>query len=273
MKNSILLVFLFLIMACNERPSNSTIETAQQSEKAGIAFDDRATTRKASSKVELDKGSKIIKTGNLTFEVSDLSQSKVEVDTLINRYGSYYENEQYNAYGNRISYFLTIRIPSEDFDQVLMELEEGVGRLTSKNINTRDVSEEYVDLTIRLKNNLAYLEQYRDILRKANSVQEILEVKEKIRGIEEEIESRKGRLEYLDNQVEYSTLTIEMSELIRHDVSSRPAFGIRVANAFRGGVDLFLRAIVLLVNLWPFLVLFGVLFFFRKKIAILLRRK
>jgi len=42
--------------------------------------------------------------------------------------------------------------------------------LNAKNISLTDVTEEYVDLNIRLENNLAYLNQYKEILKKAKTI-------------------------------------------------------------------------------------------------------
>ncbi|MBK8505364.1 MAG: hypothetical protein IPL46_26080 [Saprospiraceae bacterium] len=52
---------------------------------------------------ELDKNSKIIRSGGMNFEVSDLNLSKETVDGLITKYKAYYENEQYTSYGDRVS--------------------------------------------------------------------------------------------------------------------------------------------------------------------------
>lgn len=214
----------------------------------------------------IDKGSKIIKKGNMKFEVIELDVAKYKIDTVLKDCDGYYENERYSSYGDRISYSLQLRIPTAKFDSLIYVIEQGVGELTSKNISADDVTEEYTDLNIRLANNLAYLDQYKTILKKAKSVKEILEVQEKIRRIEEEIESKKGRLKYLDDKVKFSTLNLEISELIVNEISNTPTFARRIINAFNNGVYGFLSLIVGLVNLWPLLILAIVLFISRKSI-------
>ncbi|MBK8505363.1 MAG: DUF4349 domain-containing protein [Saprospiraceae bacterium] len=166
-----------------------------------------------------------------------------------------------------------IRVPSESFDPLLGDLEIGVGKLISKNVSSQDVTEEYVDLNIRLDNNLAYLSQYKEILKKAKSIEEILEVQEKVRRIEEEIESKKGRIQFLDDKVNYSTLNLEISELVSSGLSNQPSFVRRMTNAFQNGIDGFLGFILVLVNLWPFLILGLLLVIFRKNIVNLVKRK
>jgi len=233
----------------------------------------RTAEPEAPSEINLETGSKIIKNGRLDFEVSNLEKSKVSVDKLVANYKGYFENESFNAYGNRHSYSLYIRVPNEKFDSLITDLEKGIGKLTAKTISADDVTEEYVDLNIRLENNLAYLNQYKEILRKAKTVKDIIEVQEKIRRIEEEIESKKGRIQFLDDRVKYSALHVQLSELTDRDFSNRPSFGRRISNAFKNGVDVFLSFLVGLVNLWPFLILAIILFLFRKGIINLFRRK
>lgn len=216
------------------------------------------------SEYSLDQGSKIIKHGAMKFEVDKLQDAKRKVDMILSECGGYFENEQFHSYGNRISYALMLRIPHSKFDSLTKALENDIGRLTSKNISAKDVTEEYVDLKVRLDNNLAYLDQYKSILQKAKSVKEIMEVQEKIRRIEEEIESKKGRIIYLDDRVKFSTLHLEINELIIHEISNTPNFGRRVLNAFNNGCYAFLSFIVALVNLWPFLLLCVLIFVGRK---------
>jgi hypothetical protein len=238
-----------------------------------IEIEPPQTASPPSPELDLEKGSKIIKSGSIQFEVDKLELAKSKVDSILKRCNGYYENEQYNSYGNRISYSLQLRIPNGKFDSLITVIENGVGELKSKNINAKDVTDEYVDINIRLENNLAYLNQYKEILGKAKSVKEILEVQEKIRRIEAEINSKKGRLKYLNDKVKYSTLNLQLTELIIQESSSRSSFGRRIANAFNNGVQTFLSFVVGLVNFWPFLILLALLFFGRKPILNLIRRK
>ncbi len=278
----IFLIFtVFLFITCsNEQSGQIENKVKQYIPGDAVAFEDgieieppRTAEPSPPPEFDLEKGSKIIKIGGMTFEVPDLNRSKRKIDSLISEYKSYYENEQYNSYGDRISYSLLIRIPSERFDSLVNEFENGVGRLLTKNLNSRDVTEEYIDLKIRLDNNLLYLSQYREILKRAGSIKDILEVQEKIRRIEEEIESKKGRIQFFDDKVNYSTLNLEISELISPGLLIQPSFVRKMTNAFQNGIDGFLGFILVLVNLWPFLILGFLLVTFRKRLINLVRGK
>lgn len=280
MEKIFLILIVLSLVNCSNEPGQSESMGKQYMPRDVVAYEDgieieppRTAEPGPPPEFNLDRNSKIIKSGRMNFEVSDLNLSKGIVDGLITKYKAYYENEQYTSYGDRVSYSLIIRVPSGSFDPLLGDLENGVGKLISKNISSKDVTEEYVDLNIRLDNNMAYLSQYKEILKKAKSVEEILEVQEKVRRIEEEIESKKGRIQFLDDKVNYSTLHLEISELVSPGILNRPSFVRRMTNAFQNGIDGFLDFILVLVNLWPFLVFGLLLVTFRKNIVNLVKRK
>lgn len=214
-----------------------------------------------------DKPVKLIKRGNMTLEVEDIATAKRQVDQLLARHNGYYENEQLDHADGRSTAALDIRIPTARFDSLLMQLDAGIGTLLNRQISAQDVGEEYVDIQMRLENNLAYLAQYNQILKQAKTIKEILEVQEIIRQIEEEIESRKGRLQYLDNQVGYATLSVTLVEPSSGTLNSHPGWGSRLVQAFRSGFEGFLQAVVGVVYLWPFwlLLALGWVFWRRRK--------
>ena len=207
----------------------------------------------------------IIKTGYLNFEVDSIKKAKLKVDQILDSVNGYYENEQFHSYGQRNKYQLKIRIPNDRFDTFIDLLEADTGNLLSKNISAKDVTEEFVDINIRLESNLAYLNQYKEILKKAKTIEEILEVQERIRYISTEIDSKKGRLKYLADQVKYSTLSVELTQKVVYKKPSNPFFS-RIANAFENGFNGFLNFLVLIVNLWPFIILGLLIWFSRKRI-------
>ena len=210
---------------------------------------------------DLDKGSKIMKDGNLSFEVNKLENTKNYIDTILKKYNGYYEQEQYYAYGDRNTYALILRVPNDKFDKLIDDIESDVGQLKQKNIMAKNISEEYVDLNIRLENSTAYLNQYRELLKQVYTTSEILEMQENIRRIESDIESKKGRIRYLDNRVQYSKVSIELSELVVTKIaSSTPAFGRRLINAASNGAQILSSIILGMISIWPIVLILGIIF-------------
>ena len=263
MKYGIILCSLSLVLlSCandngqSVRDMGRTVSSSQQLELAEeIDMVPPQTSEPVAPPFYLDKGSKIIRKGNIHYEVDNLTDSKNKVDNFVTQLRAYYEDEVYKQYEGYMNYNLRIRVQGDKFDSLLALLEEGVGELKVKNISAKDVTEEYVDLKIRLGNKLAVLAQYKVILQKAISIEEILEVNEKIRRLEEEIESKKGRIRFLDDRVSYSELNLRLSQKYEIVLASAPGFGSRVGEAFMSGFNGFLSFVVGLVYVWPFILL------------------
>jgi len=151
---------------------------------------------------------------------------------------------------------------------------EGIAGIASfvaeKTMQTEDVTEEYIDIETRLKNKREVENRYRQLLSQAKTIKEILEVEENLRVIREEIESRQGRLNYLQNQVAHSTLTIDYYEVIERasDIPGQ-SFLSKLKESLEDGWQGFVLFLLFLMRLWPFLILLtgGIVLFRRLRKA------
>ena len=182
----------------------------------------------------------------------NLYKSKKVIDKLTKKYQGYYSTEKLSKTDEALTYDLEIRIPSSNFEALVNHIENGKDEITEKNINTRDVSEEYYDLETRLENKKAYLKRYKELLNKANSIADIIAIEENIRTIQEEIESSLGRLNYLKDQIGYSTLNIYLSTEIHHSSSGKsPGFFTKIGSSLGKGIDLIMNFIFWIISIWP----------------------
>ena len=74
---------------------------------------------------------------------------------------------------------ITMRVPAPKFEGVLEEIRK-LGQVLSRNVGAQDVTDEYVDLQLRLKNAEATRERLIAILQKAQTVKETLEVEREL---------------------------------------------------------------------------------------------
>lgn len=210
---------------------------------------------------------KIIKDGRIGIEVQNLEQTKIKVDSLVSKHGGYYANERLNNSDWEISYNLKIRIPSRNFEKLITDIETGGGTIKYKGIDARDVTDQFIDLETRLANKRNYLKKYNDLLKQAKSVKDILEIEEKIRGIEEEIESTTGRLKYLSDLVDYSTLDLEISKPkdYKYQPEKRDKFTKRLKHSLSKGWFGFVDFIVFMIKIWPFWIIVALIVYSWKK--------
>lgn len=146
---------------------------------------------------------KLIRTANLRVQVKSFEGLDLSLTDVVNKFGGYISNSSSSEYDN--SY--TVRIPQEKFDEFLSLIGD-FGKVLSKNINARDVTEEYYDTQARLETKKILREKYEEYLKKAKDVKELLEVEKQLNDVQYEIDSAEGRLKYLDNKVNYSTISI-----------------------------------------------------------------
>jgi len=210
---------------------------------------------------------KIIKDGRLGLRVTELENTKFRIDSLIKMHGGYYANESLNNSDRESSFNLKIRIPSANFEKFISDIETGDGEILYKEIDARDVTDQFIDLETRLENKRNYLIRYNDLLKKANSVKEILEIEEKIRGLEEEIESTIGRLKYLSDLVDYSTLdlTILKQKDFKYNPTKRDKFSERLKQSLSKGWYGFVEFLLFTIKIWPIWIIVTMIFYFWKK--------
>jgi len=203
-----LIIITFLVISCAPK---ATYEADGITSMSSADKKEAAQSLQTPNQTDITK-KKIIKDGRLGIKVNNLKESKTNVDTIVKNLGGYYDKESLSNNDYSTDYDLKIRVPSNRLEILIDRIEKGEGEVAYKEIDARDVTEEFIDLETRLTNKQKYLLQYQVLLKSAKSIKEILDIQEKIRGLEEEIESTTGRLKYLNDLVNYSTLELNISQ-------------------------------------------------------------
>ena len=216
---------------------------------------------------------KIIKDGRMGLKVSDLGKTKSKIDVLVKSQGGYYDSESLTNSDYESSYTLKVRIPGSNFEKFIAGIESEDGEVLYKTIDARDVTDQFIDLETRLNTKKNYLARYNELLKKAQAVKDILEIEEKVRGLEEEIDSTIGRLKYLSDQVDYSTLdlTITKEKEFKHNPTYRDPFMEKLKQSVSKGWYGFVDFILFLFNIWPFLIVTSILIYLWKRFKLKLR--
>jgi hypothetical protein len=217
---------------------------------------------------------KMIKTAEISFQVSKYEAARKKILDIIKTHKAYISSEDQSTNDYRLSNTVIIRVDAAGFDALVEDLMKESVFVDYKKVNATDVSEEYVDIQARLKSKRAAEQQYEEILKKAGSIRDVLEVQQYLRTIREEIESLEGRMRFINDRVAYSTITLTFYEK-SDKVSIQPgrSFGSRLAEALGWGWQGLMTFVVAVVYLWPFwlvtavvlLVLFRVLKRSRRK--------
>jgi hypothetical protein len=276
MKTIIYSLAILSLLACGKNEATQTnvslMEVLPEDEVATKAFSPDSPPKMQMPNSEakpIDKTinlKKIIKSGDMTIEVADIKTAQEKIQNFVKNNKAYIQNERFSNAETQTTLSMEIRIPNQNFDNLINSFSDEIGSISEKNIRVQDVTEEYTDVSIRLKNKLAYLEKYRDLLKRSASTKDLLEIQEKIRGLEEEIESSEGRLRYIDDQVNYSTLNLTLTkEKPRNTITSKIGFGSRLVDSIANGWNIFVNFSLEIVSLWPFLFIIPIIILFWKK--------
>ncbi|WP_300687005.1 DUF4349 domain-containing protein [Chryseobacterium sp.] len=196
---------------------------------------------------------KIIKNGDMKIQVGDIKKTQNQVNEIIRKNNAYIQKEEFQNTDMDDNLTLIIRVPHKNFDELISSFSNGVGSVLSKNISSSDVTEEYTDVAIKLANKKIYLEKYRDMLKSAATTKDMLEIQENIRELEDEIDVAEGRLRFIDDRVNYSTLNLNLyKEKVRSSATSKIGFGSRFIDSLTEGWNSFVSFLLGLVSLWPF---------------------
>jgi len=156
----------------------------------------------------------IVRNGDISLVVEDVDNARDEIEQLAAGLGGWVVNS--NIYGEEeeMRGWISIRIPSDKFDQALGELRTLAVRVTSESTSTQDITEEYVDLQSRLKNAEATEGQYLALLEQAEEVDDILSIYEALSRIRYEIEQIKGRMQYLEQTSAMSLISVSLTPAV-----------------------------------------------------------
>ncbi|MFA4851799.1 MAG: DUF4349 domain-containing protein [Bacteroidales bacterium] len=240
------------------------VRTAEQEKNLSNQSDQTAkeTEIKAVNKqVEQKIPSKIIKTADISMQVKDYKESRKAILAIVQKSGAYIAAENQANRNYNIANDMTIRIKPEGFDDLLDKIIEQSVYVDSKKITAQDVTADYMDTEARLKSKRDVEVRYSEILKKANTIKDILEVEEKLRQIREEIESCEGKLKYLTDQVSYSTINLHFYEKLDFQPAPGSGFFHAIGKAFKAGWKGLQMFMIGIIYLWPLWIIAAIIFY------------
>lgn len=201
---------------------------------------------------------KIIKNADIMIQVDNYSEAAEAIEQKVMLAGGYISSENMNNYGEQenISGYIQVRLPADKFDAFIAGLEE-LGTIKSRNIYTQDVTEEYVDVESQLKAMRTKEERLLSILEESGSLSDILEVEKELANTRSQLESLEGRLRYLDNRTDYSSIGINIQQVTASSQQIKnPGFGEIISKAKEAFIKAVNNILILLSNI---LIFFGAL--------------
>jgi hypothetical protein len=202
---------------------------------------------------------KITYKATLWLTVEDFDATEKGIGALVKESGGYIAHfREDRSYGNLRGGEWVLRVPVERFDTVL----DGASRLgvpQNREVTAEDITEEYVDLSARLKSKQGIEARLLELVKtKAGEVKDIVAVETELGRVREEIERIEGRLRFLADRVALTTITIHAHEQRGYRPEQATLAG-KIATTFWASIDgmrmLAEAALLAAVAIGPWLVL------------------
>ena len=148
----------------------------------------------------------IIKTGEITVEVDNVAETTGAVRALALELDGYISSSFQGEFEESAT--LTMRIPADRFDEAIAAVHELGGDVKSEATREEDVTAAVIDIEARLTNLRAAEVEYRELMDRAERIEDILAIQNQLFQVRGEIEAMQAQLEYYTDQADMATLTV-----------------------------------------------------------------
>ncbi len=230
----------------------------------------------------------IIKNGDVRLQVEDTDVAIDRATQAIGDLGGYMISSRvwYQDYFDGIETknykyaTITIGIPVDQFERILTRLRALSVKVLDETASGEDVTNQFVDLQSQVTNLEATRDRIKSFLEQAQTVDEALRINQELSNVENQIESLKGQMNYLQDRSAFSTITVNFEPVLpelKYQPTPTPMTwnpGETLGNsaetlkaAYRGIIDLLIWFFVVLVPIFapPILILWAILKFFTRK--------
>jgi hypothetical protein len=204
---------------------------------------------------------KIIRNADLQLETDAPEQAQQKITAIAESTGGFVVESQQSSSdarsGARDTVTMTVRVPAEKFGETLDEIRKTASRTIVETVKSDDVTEEFIDIEAQMKAKKSLEAQFLEIMKRANTVEDALDVQRQLAEVRGEIEKIEGRKRFLENQSALSTIKIRLQTPTALTAKSE-GFGYRLKESFGKGFDAALNFILMLVSIviaiLPFLI-------------------
>ena len=199
---------------------------------------------------------KIIYNADLSLESTDFDAARTALTDAVEANGGYISYSDLSGSAedqDRYSHY-TVRIPADSYRDFL-EAVSGAANVLSVSESAEDITSEYIDVEARiasLENQRSRLNELADT---AETTADLLEIESQLSDVQYQLESYTRQRSWMDDQVQYSTVDIRLSEVKTLTPETPVGFAEEAGRAFLDGWEafsLFIKGLVLgLIYAWP----------------------
>lgn len=227
----------------------------------------------------LPAGRKLIRNISMNVETNEFETLLSNLQSKITQLGGYVEQSDMSGsrqdrMGSPSPRFanMTVRVPVNQIDSFI-DTVETKGNVTNKSESTQDVTLQYSDLESRKKSLEIEQEKLWEFLEKAESIDTVITLQQRLSEIRYQLESMESQLKLYDNQVDYSTVSLSITEVTTFTPIAPESAGTRISNGFTSNLKLFKNVVLSLtigiittIPFWfPIAAVVSAIIFFRRR--------
>jgi hypothetical protein len=192
--------------------------------------------------------STVIKTGRLSIRLGHdgLAKSIDRAQQVVDSYGGFISSSNISSGKHEIS-TIVLRVPAARFDAAMRQLRApGLGAVRSEQVSGEDVGQQLVDLSARARNLRAQSRALIRLMNQAVTVSDTIKIQNELFDIQGQIEELDGRLRYLHDQADMSTITMLLAQpaAAHHRAGHATAIGSALRRSWQRATDVVTAVIV-----------------------------
>ena len=234
----------------------------------------------------MPENQKLIRTVYMDAQTTSMDGVMSWLENRVAELGGYFEQKSIRRSGSRDdgSYYryadMMIRVPAENLDGFLEQIGENAV-VTSTREETENVTLQYVSTKSRVEALETEQKRLLELLEEAGNMEDLLTIESRLTDVRWELENYASQLRVLDNQVDYSTVYLNINEVDKPKVVTErtvwqkigDGFGENAGNMWDGLVNCFVWLVTAIPYLIPVSLTVGAFILVRNLIRLLLRNR
>ena len=208
---------------------------------------------------------KIVRNADLSLEAESPEEAQRHITSIAEANGGFVVESQQTSSDIRTAkrdiITMSVRVPSQKFADTLDQIHQTSDKIIFETVKGDDVTEEFIDIEARLKAKKALEQQFVEIMKRAYSVDDAMNVESELAEVRGDIEKVEGRKRFLENQSSLSTIKVKLQTPAAAFSASSKGYSERLEQSFGTGFDFALSFIfglvTLVIGILPFAVFIG----------------
>ena len=210
---------------------------------------------------------KLVYRSSVTLETKDYTSLLDELNEIIRKYNGVTQTMRESNTARR-TFSLTVRIPSEHFDDFIRSLRKSSGSMTDIYTSVDNITKQYNDNDLRIAALETQHTRLLQLLADAKDLNDVILIESRLSDVETELTRLQSYKNSMDSDVAYFTIDLTVCEVQTY---SETSFWSKLTNAFSGSLSNFTDnmedLVIWVIYALPNLVLLAAAYFLLRKPA------